>query len=64
MRLRNLETFYWAATMGNCRKTTERLVTTQPAISARIEVFESIFGATLFERRGRRVSLTRAGHQA
>ena len=64
MRLRNLETFYWAATTGNFRETAGRLITTQAAISARTEAFERNLGATLFERRGRRVSLTRAGHQA
>ena len=64
MRLRNLETFYWAVTIGTCRETTERLVKTQSAILARIEAFESNLGVTLFERCGRRVSLTRAGHQA
>ena len=64
MRLRNLKTFYWAATTDNFRETVERLVTTQAAISARTEAFERNLGATLFERRGRRVSLTRAGHQA
>ena len=64
MRVRNLETFCWAAIIGNFRETAERVVTTQAAISARIEAFESSLGAALSKRRGRRVSLTRAGHQA
>ncbi|MED5396027.1 MAG: LysR family transcriptional regulator, partial [Pseudomonadota bacterium] len=57
MRLRNLETFCWAATTDNFCETAERLVTTQPAILARIEAFESNLGAALFKRRGRLVSL-------
>jgi DNA-binding transcriptional LysR family regulator len=63
MRLKNLETFYWVATIGSFRQTAERLHATQPAISARIAGLERDLGVTLFERQARRVVLTQEGHE-
>lgn len=61
MRMKNLETFYWIATVGSFRQASERLHTTQPAISARIAGLERDLGVTLFDRSARKVRLTAAG---
>ncbi len=61
MRLKNLETFYWVATLGSFRQTAERLNTTQPAISARIAALEDDLGVRLFDRHGRTPTLTAKG---
>ncbi len=63
MRLKNLETFYWVATIGSFRQTAERLHTTQPAVSARIAGLERDLGVSLFERHPRSVTLTAEGHE-
>ncbi|MGU3540582.1 LysR family transcriptional regulator [Methylobacterium sp. A54F] len=59
--LRSLEIFYWTATLGSFSRASERVNTTQPAVSQRIAALEAEFGAALFERRGRGVALTPKG---
>ena len=59
--LRSLEIFYWTATLGSFRRASERVNTTQPAVSQRIAALEQEFGAPLFERRARSVTLTATG---
>lgn len=61
MKLVQLETFLWVATLGSFRKVAERLNTTQPAISARIAALEETLGGKLFERGPRSVTLTALG---
>jgi DNA-binding transcriptional LysR family regulator len=61
--LRNIETFYWAAVLGSLRATSEKLSTTQPAISQRISALEGALGVRLFERDARGVTLTAKGHE-
>ncbi len=52
MNFKRLETFVWVATLGSFRKASERLFTTQPAVSSRIAALEQDLGVKLFEREG------------
>ncbi|SEP83727.1 DNA-binding transcriptional regulator, LysR family [Faunimonas pinastri] len=61
--LRNIETFFWAAALGSLRAASDRLGTTQPAVSQRIASLESSLGVRLFERDARGVKLTPKGHE-
>ena len=61
--LRNIETFYWAAALGSLRAASEKLGTTQPAISQRIASLEGSLGVRLFDRASRGVKLTAKGHE-
>jgi DNA-binding transcriptional LysR family regulator len=57
----SLNTFITAAETESFSQTAERLYLTQPAVSKRIAALEDELGARLFDRIGRRVSLTEAG---
>ncbi len=57
----NLKTFIAAAELASFSHAAERLYLTQPAVSKRISALETELGARLFDRIGRRVSLTEAG---
>lgn len=59
--LRNIETFYWVATLGGFRVAAERLHTTQPAVSQRIRALEEALGVRLIERDSRGIALTAKG---
>lgn len=61
--LRNIETFFWVATLGSFRAAADKLNTTQPAVSQRIASLEGDLGVRLFERDTRGVSLTGKGHE-
>lgn len=61
--LRNIETFYWVATLGGFRAAAEKLHATQPAISQRIRGLEDALGVCLFERDARGVALTAKGQE-
>lgn len=61
MDFRTLEAFVWIARLGSFRATAQRLYTTQPSISTRIASLERELGVQLFDRAGRRVSLTSKG---
>lgn len=61
--LRNIETFFWAAALGSLRAASEKLGTTQPAVSQRIASLETALGVRLFERDARGVKLTAKGHE-
>jgi DNA-binding transcriptional LysR family regulator len=63
MRLTDLETFVWLATMRSFRAVAQRLNITQPAISARIATLERELDVVLFERNQRSVVLTSKGLQ-
>lgn len=63
MLQRNLDTFYWVATLKSFRKAAEKLFLTQPAISARIASLEEALEVTLFEREGRSIQLTPQGRK-
>jgi len=61
MKIRNLDTFYWIASLGSFRAAAEKLNLTQPAISARIQVLENDLGVEVFLREVRNAELTRLG---
>ncbi|MEB2847814.1 LysR family transcriptional regulator [Rhizobiales bacterium RZME27] len=61
--LRNIETFFWAATLGSLRAASEKLGTTQPAVSQRIAALELALGVKLFDRAARGVRLTAKGQE-
>ena len=59
--LRSLETFFWVAQLGSFRGASERLHTTQPAVSVRIAQLEEELGVRLFDRGPRIATLTAKG---
>ncbi len=63
IELRNVETFFWVATLGSFRAASDKLNTTQPAVSQRIASLEADLGVRLFERDARGVKLTAKGHE-
>ena len=63
MRVRNLDTFYWVASLGSFRAAAEKLNLTQPAVSARIQVLEEDLGATVFVRELKKANLTPVGRK-
>ncbi len=58
----NLKTFITAAELASFSLAAEQLYLTQPAVSKRISALENELGTRLFDRIGRRISLTEAGH--
>ncbi|GGP11760.1 LysR family transcriptional regulator [Oceanobacillus neutriphilus] len=62
MDIRWLKTFVVAAEFENLRKASEELYLTQPAISKHIKRLEEHLQIGLFERSGKKVILTDAGH--
>jgi DNA-binding transcriptional LysR family regulator len=60
MNIRQIESFYWIATLGSFSAAAKRLFITQSAISSRILALEEELGA-LLERGGRRFKLTAKG---
>lgn len=62
MDIRWLRTFIVAAKYENFRKTSEELFLTQPAITKHIKRLEEHLNILLFERVGKKVMLTSAGH--
>ncbi len=63
MKIRNIDTFYWIASLGSFRAAAEKLNLTQPAISARIQVLEQDLGAGVFVRESRNAELTPEGRR-
>lgn len=61
MTVEELEAFVTITDVGGFTEAARRLHRSQPAVSRRIHELESRLGATLFERTGRRVTLTGAG---
>ena len=64
MNLRQLQHFAVLSEVLNFRKAAEKLNIVQPALSASIQKLEDEFGAALFERSTRRISITPAGQAA
>lgn len=58
----SLRTFITAAELESFSQAADVLYLTQPAVSKRIAALEGELGAKLFDRIGRHVSLTEAGH--
>lgn len=61
--LKQIEAFYWAATLGSFVLAADRLHVTQSSLSKRIVELEQEVGVALFERSGRRAQLTERGHR-
>lgn len=61
MDIGELQAFLAVVDTGSFSQAAERLFLTQPAISKRIASLEAELGAALFDRIGRRISLTEAG---
>ncbi|MBP2321344.1 DNA-binding transcriptional LysR family regulator [Kibdelosporangium banguiense] len=61
MTLDEIETFVCIAEVGGFTEASRRLHRSQPAVSRRIHELEQSLDAVLFERAGRRVTLTEAG---
>jgi LysR family transcriptional regulator, putative pyruvate carboxylase regulator len=60
-RLKQLRAFCHAARLGSVTRAAEALYLSQPAVSLQLGALESELGSTLFERLGRRLSLSREG---
>jgi len=63
IEFRELETFYWVATLGSFRAAAGRLHTTQPAISQRIAALEDKLGARVLSRQARAIAPTPRGRE-
>lgn len=61
MELKEVEAFYWSATLRSFSKAAIRLDTSQPTISARIASLERHLSLHLFDRSGREAKLTPRG---
>jgi len=58
----NLKAFVLVAESGSFSQAAEKLHLTQPAVSKRIALLEEQLGSDLFDRIGRYITLTEAGH--
>lgn len=58
---RQLEAFYWAATLGTVGAAAKHLFVSQPAITARVKELEEVLGLALLSRSQQGVQLTPAG---
>jgi DNA-binding transcriptional LysR family regulator len=61
MDTQSLQAFLSVADTGSFSRAAEQLHLTQPAVSKRIATLEGMINARLFDRIGRRVTLTEAG---
>jgi DNA-binding transcriptional LysR family regulator len=57
-----IEAFYWTAELGSVQKAAEKLNVAQPTVSLRLRQLEAELSATVVERYGRGLRLTREGH--
>jgi DNA-binding transcriptional LysR family regulator len=64
MELRQLKQFCAVAEALSFRRAAEQLHMAQPPLSVAVRKLEEELGASLFERRGRTIRLTPAGHEA
>lgn len=61
LEIRQVESFFWIATLGSFSAAARHLLITQSAISARIAELEKELDDRLFDRAGRHLALTRRG---
>ena len=62
MQIAEIETFLSVAQLASFSRAAEQLHVSQPAVSKRIRSLEAYLDARLFDRVGKRVYLTDAGH--
>ena len=62
MDIQSIKAFITVSETGSFSRAAESLFLTQPAISKRIQTLEHTLGITLFDRIGKSVRLTEAGH--
>ena len=62
LEIRDLVYFNKIATLGHMGKAAEALHRSQPALTSCIKRIESVLGAPVFEKSGRNIKLTPAGH--
>ena len=62
MDIQSIKAFITVSETGSFSRAAEALFLTQPAISKRIQALENTLGITLFDRIGKSVRLTEAGH--
>lgn len=62
MEIQSIQAFLSVSETGSFSRAADALHLTQPAISKRIQVLEHTLGVTLFDRIGKSVRLTEAGH--
>ena len=62
MDIQLFKTFLLVAKLNNITQTAEQLNFTQPAVTAQIRMLEDLYGITLFERIGKKLYITDAGH--
>ena len=62
-RLRQLQAFCYAASLGSMTRAAERLLISQPAVSLHVRELEHELDTTLFERSGPRIALSPAGER-
>lgn len=60
---RQLEAFYWSATLGTVNAAARHLFVSQPAVTARIKELEDALGIALLSRSQQGVQLTPAGRE-
>jgi DNA-binding transcriptional LysR family regulator len=63
MNIRFLETFVWLHRLKSFSRVAEKLHTTQPAISGRMQKLETLLGVQLYERSSKSFELTAAGRR-
>lgn len=63
LNVKHLETFYWIVRLGTFAAAAERLGTTQPTVSARIQELEQVLGVIVFDRTHHRAKLTPKGRE-
>lgn len=63
MNIRTLETFVWIARLGSFRAAASRVYASQPSVSARIAGLEDQLGVQLFDRSGKKITLTAKGRE-
>jgi LysR family transcriptional activator of nhaA len=61
LNFHHLRYFWMVAREGSLRLAAERLSVSQPSISAQVRLLEEALGETLFQRTGRRLTLTETG---
>lgn len=64
MSYRGLRYFWTVARLGTLRRAAEELHVSEPAVSAQLQKLQLGLGIPLFEKKGRKLALTRAGSAA